>query len=84
MSDDFEMFYREAKVMGDLMMRISLLVQRGVLCQSCGCELHGEMTGSPRACTDCAPSPVDEDLSRSRNQTASATRAAPKRSASSA
>lgn len=39
--------------MGDLMIRISLLVQRGVLCQSCGGEVGGEMSGSPRSCEAC-------------------------------
>lgn len=70
--------------MGDVMMRISLLVQRGAICQSCGCELHGEMTGLPRSCTDCSHSPNDESLPRSPDQTALATGDSPKRSASSA
>ena len=82
MSDEVEQLYRETVIMGDLMIRISLLVQRGAICQSCGCELHGDMTGSPRSCTECACSTVDGNLSRSRNHTASATRDSPKRSAS--
>lgn len=39
--------------MGDLVMRISMFVQRGLICQRCGIEIDGEMTGSPRSCPDC-------------------------------
>ena len=39
--------------MGDLVLRVSLLVQRGWACQQCGCEIDGDMTGSPRACATC-------------------------------
>lgn len=39
--------------MGDLVMRISVFVQRGFICQRCGVEIDGEMTGSPRCCTAC-------------------------------
>ena len=82
MTDDFEQHYREAVIMGDLMMRISLLVQRGALCQCCGCELSGEMVGSPRSCSDCAS--AGTPLRQQRDQPATGTRDSPKRSASSA
>lgn len=39
--------------MGDLVMRISVFVQRGFICQRCGIEIDGEMSGSPRSCTVC-------------------------------
>lgn len=82
MTDDFEQRYREAVIMGDLMMRISLLVQRGGLCQCCGCEMAGDMTGSPRSCSDCDS--ADSPLIQQRDQPATGTRDSPKRSASSA
>ena len=66
--------------MGDLMMRISILVQRGVICQSCGCEVSGEMTGSPRSCAECAS--ADASSEQPRDQLATGTRDSPKRSAS--
>ncbi len=34
-------------------MRISLFIQRGLICQRCGVEIDGEVTGAPRICTDC-------------------------------
>jgi len=34
-------------------MRISMLVQRGCICQCCGVELDGEMSESPRSCDAC-------------------------------
>lgn len=40
--------------MGDLVLRTSLLVQRGYLCQSCGVELAEEPAGRPRSCDSCA------------------------------
>lgn len=40
--------------MGDLVLRISTLIQRGFLCQRCGCEIDGDLTGEPRACKLCA------------------------------
>lgn len=39
--------------MGDLVMRISMLIQRGYICQCCGVELGGEMCESPRSCDSC-------------------------------
>jgi len=42
-----------ASAMGDLVMRISMLVQRGFICQRCGIELDGEMSDSPRSCRSC-------------------------------
>jgi hypothetical protein len=39
--------------MGDLVMRISVFVQRGFICQCCGVEIDGEMTGEPRRCSRC-------------------------------
>ncbi len=39
--------------MGDLVMRISVFVQRGFICQCCGTEIDGEMTGTPRKCQTC-------------------------------
>jgi hypothetical protein len=65
--------------MGDRMMRISLLVQRGVICQRCGCEVAGEMTGSPRSCADCAP--ADASGHEPGHQRVTAMRDSPKRSA---
>ncbi|MFN0054778.1 MAG: hypothetical protein ACKV0T_21610 [Planctomycetales bacterium] len=40
--------------MGDLMLRVSLLVQRGYACETCGREIDGQMTGAPRSCLICA------------------------------
>ncbi|MFN5742525.1 MAG: hypothetical protein ACK5A1_13155 [Planctomyces sp.] len=42
--------------MGDLVMRISVFVQRGFICQCCGVEIDGEMTGEPRRCLRCEES----------------------------
>ena len=56
--------------MGDLMIRISLLVQRGVLCQSCGDEVGGEMSGSPRSCEACRTRGSEEIIPRSQVQPA--------------
>lgn len=39
--------------MGDLVMRISVFVQRGFICQCCGVEIDGELTGEPRRCPAC-------------------------------
>ncbi|MBL8818103.1 MAG: hypothetical protein JNL58_18900 [Planctomyces sp.] len=39
--------------MGDLVMRISTFVQRGFICQRCGIEIDGELTGEPRTCQCC-------------------------------
>ena len=39
--------------MGDLVMRISMLIQRGYICQCCGVELDGEMSEGPRSCDSC-------------------------------
>ena len=44
----------EQQVMGDLVLRVSLLVQRGWACQRCGCEIDGRMTGTPRECRICS------------------------------
>lgn len=46
--------------MGDLVLRVSLLVQRGWACQRCGSEIDGRMTGSPRECRIC--SALGEDI----------------------
>jgi len=46
-------FFTMASAMGDLVMRISMLVQRGFICQRCGVEMDGEMTESPRSCRSC-------------------------------
>ena len=40
--------------MGDLVMRISVFVQRGFICQRCGIEIDGEMSGQPRSCCQCS------------------------------
>ena len=40
-------------IMGDLVLRISTFIQRGFICQRCGTEIDGEMTGEPRACLPC-------------------------------
>lgn len=45
--------------MGDLVLRVSLLVQRGWACQVCGWEIDGQMTGVPRRCLNCMRSGVD-------------------------
>ncbi|MFM7164487.1 MAG: hypothetical protein ACKO3T_04525 [Planctomycetaceae bacterium] len=34
-------------------MRISVFVQRGFICQACGVEIDGQMTGEPRRCPHC-------------------------------
>jgi hypothetical protein len=39
--------------MGDLVMRISMLVQRGLICQCCGVEIDGQLTESTRSCDAC-------------------------------
>ena len=39
--------------MGDLVMRISMFVQQGLICQRCGVEIDGQMTGIPRSCRNC-------------------------------
>ena len=39
--------------MGDLVMIISMLVQRGYICQRCGVEIDGEMTEMTRSCETC-------------------------------
>lgn len=39
--------------MGDLVLRVSLLVQRGWACSECGSEIDGQMTGGPRQCRAC-------------------------------
>ncbi len=39
--------------MGDLVLRISTLIQRGFLCQRCGCEIDGDLVGEPRSCKPC-------------------------------
>jgi hypothetical protein len=39
--------------MGDLALRISLLVQRGYICQSCGDQIDGELHHAPRRCQRC-------------------------------
>lgn len=39
--------------MSDLFLRVSLLIQRGFVCQSCGTEIDGEVTGAPRKCIAC-------------------------------
>jgi len=39
--------------MGDLFLRVSLLIQRGFVCRSCGTEIDGEVTGAPRVCASC-------------------------------
>ena len=41
--------------MGDLTLRISMLVQQGYICQTCGDEIDNEITGSPRYCDKCIP-----------------------------
>ena len=45
--------------MGDLVMRISVFVQRGLICQCCGKEIDGEMTGAPRKCSTCSSPDAD-------------------------
>jgi hypothetical protein len=39
--------------MGDLVMRISMLVQRGFICQHCGVEIDGEVAETTRSCDTC-------------------------------
>lgn len=62
--------------MGDLALRVSLLVQRGLACEQCGSEIDGQMTGTPRSCRAClgratddtstAPSPLIDHSSPSK------------------
>ncbi len=47
--------------MGDLVMRISVFVQRGFICQRCGTEIDGEMSGEPRCCSVCQQISTDQD-----------------------
>ena len=46
--------------MGDLTLRISMLVQQGHICQTCGDEVDGQITGKPRYCCECKPVHVAE------------------------
>jgi len=39
--------------MGDLVMRISMLVQRGFICQRCGVEIDGDVAETTRSCESC-------------------------------
>ena len=39
--------------MGDEVLRISLLVQRGYLCKQCGVEIDRKLHGEPRLCDRC-------------------------------
>ncbi len=39
--------------MGDTVLRTSLLVQRGFICQACGAGLPEEAEGRPRTCRSC-------------------------------
>jgi len=40
--------------MGDLVLRVSLLVQRGYLCSSCGVVIDGELSPEKRVCSRCS------------------------------
>lgn len=52
-TSDFSSEYRKGIAMGDLALRVSLLVQRGYLCSRCGVEIDGEMAGMTRVCNVC-------------------------------
>lgn len=39
--------------MGDLVIRISLMVQRGYICSACGIEIDGQYSETIRQCCDC-------------------------------
>lgn len=39
--------------MGDQVLRISLLVQRGCLCKECGTQIDGNLHYEPRRCARC-------------------------------
>jgi hypothetical protein len=39
--------------MGDIVMRISMMIQQGYLCQRCGVELDGQITDCVRSCSSC-------------------------------
>lgn len=45
--------YRDAFLMGDLVLRVSLLVQRGFLCSKCGSEIDGQYHSALRRCRTC-------------------------------
>ena len=49
--------------MGDLVMRISVFIQRGLICQRCGIQIDGEISGHPRSCPAC----LDLDAQQSAN-----------------
>ena len=40
--------------MGDLVLRVSLLVQRGYLCESCGVVIDGDLAQQKRSCSTCS------------------------------
>ena len=40
--------------MGDEVLRVSLLVQRGQICQACGETIEDELEGHPRRCSECS------------------------------
>ena len=45
--------YRDAFLMGDLVLRVSLLAQRGYLCASCGNQIDGQLHSEQRRCRTC-------------------------------
>ena len=48
--------------MGDLVLRVSVLVQQGYMCQCCGAELSGDPAGKPVSCTACRSSAGGGDV----------------------
>lgn len=39
--------------MGDLVLRVSILVQQGFICRRCGFDLPGDPAGEPSSCASC-------------------------------
>lgn len=54
--------------MGDHMIRTSLLVQRGYLCECCGQAIDQEYTGASRSCEHCLPA-SEEHVAREASKT---------------
>lgn len=50
---EFANLYRQAFLMGDHVLRVSLLVQRGYVCSNCGMELGEVPAGRPTECRSC-------------------------------
>ena len=48
--------------MGDLVIRISLMVQRGYICSACGVEIDGQYSDMVRKCASCKGADADASI----------------------